>query len=167
MKEKMTEPSTSIKIDDGSNSDMGVNREVNVTYMKRSSYGTCKSFGNAIEDIHTFEFLNGITPSSLPTHKLTLKVGVPVMLLRNIDERNAICNGTRLFITQLENHTPAFIPSESEISTIRVWVHFPELSMLYYNESVLKVIASTIRRSIKVDINTLEVLRGRFARVCL
>ncbi|XP_035837197.1 ATP-dependent DNA helicase pif1-like [Helianthus annuus] len=33
--------------------------------------------------------------------QLVLKVGVPVMLLRSIDQRNGLCNGTRLKVTKL------------------------------------------------------------------
>nr|KYP33114.1 hypothetical protein KK1_046061 [Cajanus cajan] len=33
----------------------------------------------------TYEFLNDVKCSGIPNHKLTLKVGVPVMLLRNLD----------------------------------------------------------------------------------
>ncbi|XP_012844339.1 PREDICTED: uncharacterized protein LOC105964359 [Erythranthe guttata] len=54
-------------------------------------------------DIHTPEFLNTITSSGLPNHELKLKKGVYVMLLRNIDESNRLCNGTRLTITRLGN----------------------------------------------------------------
>ena len=73
-----------------------------MTYL--SSDSTCKSLCNAIDVIHIPEFLNGITPSGLPTHKLTLKIGVPVILLRNIDQMNRLCNGTMLIVTQLENY---------------------------------------------------------------
>ncbi|KAI9124881.1 hypothetical protein K1719_004208 [Acacia pycnantha] len=37
----------------------------------------------------------------IPHHKLVLKVGVPVMLIRNIDQAAGLCNGTRLRVTQL------------------------------------------------------------------
>ena len=57
--------------------------------------------GNVIDDIHTPEFLNTIVVSGIPNHKLRLKVGVPVMLLRNIDQRAGLCNGTRLIITRM------------------------------------------------------------------
>ncbi|XP_057795691.1 uncharacterized protein LOC131011831, partial [Salvia miltiorrhiza] len=40
----------------------------------------------------------------VPNHELYLKVGTPVMLLRNIDHANGLCNGTRLMITRLGNH---------------------------------------------------------------
>ncbi|KAK2382709.1 ATP-dependent DNA helicase pif1 [Trifolium repens] len=53
------------------------------------------------DDIHTSEFLNTINCSGLPNHKLKLKVGVPIMLLRNVDPSAGLCNGTRLIITQM------------------------------------------------------------------
>ncbi|XP_016178920.1 ATP-dependent DNA helicase PIF1-like [Arachis ipaensis] len=47
---------------------------------------------------------NAINCSGLLPHELTLKVGVPVMLLRNIDQSNGLCNGTRLQVRRLGNH---------------------------------------------------------------
>ncbi|XP_057745523.1 uncharacterized protein LOC130963419 [Arachis stenosperma] len=42
--------------------------------------------------------------SGLPPHKLVLKVGAPVMLLRNIDQTNGLCNGTRMQVRRMGNH---------------------------------------------------------------
>ncbi|XP_071688293.1 uncharacterized protein [Rutidosis leptorrhynchoides] len=39
----------------------------------------------------------------LPKHDLRLKVGVPVILLRNIDRASGLCNGTRLQIVELKD----------------------------------------------------------------
>ncbi|XP_035832573.1 ATP-dependent DNA helicase PIF1-like [Helianthus annuus] len=47
------------------------------------------------------DILNGIKASGLPNHRLVLKVGVPVMLLRNIDQKSGLCNGTRLKVVSL------------------------------------------------------------------
>ncbi|KAK6158487.1 hypothetical protein DH2020_005801 [Rehmannia glutinosa] len=67
---------------------------------------TCKSDANVdfLHDLHTPEFLNGIRCSGVPNHELHLKVGTPVMLLRNIDYSIGLCNGTRLVITRLSPH---------------------------------------------------------------
>ena len=40
----------------------------------------------------------------MPPHSLTLKVGFPVMLLRNIAPEKGLCNGTRLIVTKLRAH---------------------------------------------------------------
>ncbi|CAH9101757.1 unnamed protein product [Cuscuta epithymum] len=56
------------------------------------------------DDVHTPEFLNTINASGIPNHKLCLKVGVPIMLIRNIDQSNGLCNGTRLIVTQMGTH---------------------------------------------------------------
>ncbi|KAJ0523564.1 putative DNA helicase [Helianthus annuus] len=47
------------------------------------------------------DILNGIKASGLPNHRLVFKVGVPVMLLRNIDQKSGLCNGTRLKVVSL------------------------------------------------------------------
>ncbi|MCH79884.1 ATP-dependent DNA helicase PIF1 [Trifolium medium] len=52
-------------------------------------------------DWFTSEFLNDIKCSGIPNHRLTLKVGVPIMLLRNIDQASGLCNGTRLQVREL------------------------------------------------------------------
>ncbi|XP_019184696.1 PREDICTED: uncharacterized protein LOC109179655 [Ipomoea nil] len=63
----------------------------------------CKADADAgiLGDVHTPEFLNGIRALGVPNHALTLKIGSPVMLLRNIDHSVGLCNGTRLVITKL------------------------------------------------------------------
>ena len=44
------------------------------------------------------EFLNTIVPPGMPPHLLCVKVGAPAILLRNIDAKRGLCNGTRLTI---------------------------------------------------------------------
>ncbi|CAH9133135.1 unnamed protein product [Cuscuta epithymum] len=82
---------------------MNVNEESR-TYL--SSDSICKLDSNVdfLADLHTPEFLNKIRGSGVPNHELTLKVGTPIMLLRNIDPSMGLCNGTRLTVTRLGNH---------------------------------------------------------------
>ncbi|XP_074277651.1 uncharacterized protein LOC141601281 [Silene latifolia] len=47
------------------------------------------------------EYLNRLNLQGFPHHELRLKVGMPVMLLRNINPSHGLCNSTRLIITHL------------------------------------------------------------------
>ena len=47
------------------------------------------------------EFLNSLSISGMPPHELNLKVGLPVMLIRNINANSGLCNGTRLIIKRI------------------------------------------------------------------
>ena len=60
--------------------------------------------GTNVHNQYPNEFLNSLNPSGLPLFKLDLKVGSPVMLLRNIAPKDGLCNGTRLVITKLGDH---------------------------------------------------------------
>lgn len=50
------------------------------------------------------EFLHSQTPSGMPPHKLTLKIGTIIMLLRNMNPKKGLCNGTRLIVHSLHDH---------------------------------------------------------------
>lgn len=71
------------------------------TYLSADSL--CSSSGNLenLNIMYPTEFLNGLEFNGLPSHNLTLKIGMPVMLLRNLNQSLGLCNGTRLVITQL------------------------------------------------------------------
>ena len=47
--------------------------------------------------------MNYIKLSGLPDHKLAIKVGAQIMLLRNLNPTK-LCNGSRLIITNLQNN---------------------------------------------------------------
>jgi ATP-dependent exoDNAse (exonuclease V) alpha subunit len=47
------------------------------------------------------EFLNTLNHPGIPDHWLKLKVGLPMMLLSNINQSAGLCNGTKMIITRL------------------------------------------------------------------
>ncbi|ONM17793.1 hypothetical protein ZEAMMB73_Zm00001d003825 [Zea mays] len=66
------------------------------------------SFDSAMDDPHNYyppEYLNTLTPNGLPPHVLKLKIGCPVILLRNIDPANGLCNGTRLVVRGFQRNS--------------------------------------------------------------
>ncbi|XP_026410263.1 ATP-dependent DNA helicase PIF7-like [Papaver somniferum] len=52
----------------------------------------------------TTEFLNNLNPPGSPPFKLDIKVGCPVMLLRNLAPKEGLCNGTRLVVTRCRRY---------------------------------------------------------------
>jgi ATP-dependent DNA helicase PIF1 len=82
----------------------------------RSDVNDCEIFSTL-----TPEFLNSLRTSGLPNHKITLKIGTPIMLMRNLDQSQGLCNGTRMIVTKLANHViEARIMSGKNIGELRL-----------------------------------------------
>ncbi|XP_022159149.1 ATP-dependent DNA helicase PIF1-like [Momordica charantia] len=65
------------------------------------------SFDEAIDDTHSYyqeEFLNSLLPNGIPPHKLMLKINCPIILLRNLDPSNGLCNGTRMVCRKFQKN---------------------------------------------------------------
>jgi ATP-dependent DNA helicase PIF1 len=55
----------------------------------------------SMDSLYLVEFLNTLQFSGIANHKLELKVGVPILLLRNLNQSIGLCNGTRLIVNKL------------------------------------------------------------------
>ncbi|XP_048591443.1 uncharacterized protein LOC125576114 [Brassica napus] len=75
----------------------GVSRD----YYSSDSFELSDTSSDQNETLYSIEYLNSLEYSGLPSHKLTLKVGAPVMLLRNINQKKGLCNGTRMILTHV------------------------------------------------------------------
>ena len=71
------------------------------TYLSVDSI--CKASTNILDQavMYPTELFNSLKYPDIPNHKLRLKVGLPIMLLWNLNQSAGLCNGTRLLVTQL------------------------------------------------------------------
>ncbi|XP_074328132.1 uncharacterized protein LOC141666048 [Apium graveolens] len=67
------------------------------------SVDAAEEFGGTDEDLNEafpVEYLNSLNVAGMPPHDLKLKVGVVVMLMRNLNQTLDLCNGTRMIVTK-------------------------------------------------------------------
>jgi hypothetical protein len=100
---------------------------------EEKEYLSCDSIGNSADGIrnidifYPIEVLNNIKVNNFPYHKLALKRGIPIMLLRNISQTTGLCNGTRLVITRLAKKVlEAIVMTSSNIGDV---VYIPRICL--------------------------------------
>jgi hypothetical protein len=65
--------------------------------------GASVATGVSMDSLYSVEFLNILQFSSITNHKLEIKVGMLILLLRNLNQSIGLCNGTRLIIRDWVN----------------------------------------------------------------
>ncbi|XP_078434264.1 uncharacterized protein LOC144705457 [Wolffia australiana] len=63
------------------------------------------------ESLYPIEFLNTIDDATMPLHRLHLKIGCIIILIRNLTTLQGLCNGTRLRVV-------SFFPTMVQVSII-------------------------------------------------
>ncbi|GKC32078.1 DNA helicase, partial [Tanacetum coccineum] len=71
------------------------------TYLSRDEAIPMGRETSETEPLYPMEYLNTITFPSFPPYELQLKVGSPIMMLRNVNLAGGLCNGTRMIVTSL------------------------------------------------------------------
>ena len=67
----------------------------------------------------------------------------------------------------VQDWSPKFDLLKDEIVTTPVWVRLTNIPVSYYHPSILMGIAGSLGKPLKVEMTTLNLERGRFARVCV
>lgn len=67
----------------------------------------------------------------------------------------------------MSNWSHDFVSPVARVERTYIWIRFPDLNLVFYDESFLLEMAYDIGTLTKVDSNTSKAERGRFARVCV
>lgn len=70
------------------------------TYLAADKMSEEDGIDSSITNRYPNEYLNSLDPAGLPPFKLDLKVGCPIILLRNIAPKDGLCNGTRMMVVR-------------------------------------------------------------------
>ncbi|XP_070012986.1 uncharacterized protein [Nicotiana sylvestris] len=74
------------------------------------------------------DFLHTLHPAGLPPHKLTVKKHCPVILLRNLNPSQGLCNGTRLICCDLQKHVISAKIASGDFKNAHVFI--PRIPLL-------------------------------------
>lgn len=83
---------------------------------------------HSLDRLYPQEYLNTIRLNGIPNHKLHLKLGSIVILLRNLNINKGLCNGARMKVTDISRHllTCVIITGkyQGDVHLIpRIWLH--------------------------------------------
>ncbi|KAH1034343.1 hypothetical protein GYH30_054659 [Glycine max] len=85
----------------------------------------------------TPEFLHSLKTSGIPNHKIRLKTNTPIMLIRNLDQAEGLCNGTRLIVSRMTNHLYVAFSRVQSKSGLKIIIHDKEGKPLNITTNVI------------------------------
>jgi hypothetical protein len=95
-----------IDVDEVNNAILESLSEESHTYLSVDSLAPTKEGASvtatvSMDSLYPMEFLNTLQFNDITNHKLEFKVGMPIFLLRNLNQSIELCNGTRLIVKKL------------------------------------------------------------------
>ncbi len=78
-----------------------LHKYLSVDFLALTKEGASAVIGVSMDSLYSMEFLNTSQFSSIVNHKLELKMGMPILLLRNLNQSIGLCNGTKLIVKRL------------------------------------------------------------------
>ncbi|KAJ4822657.1 hypothetical protein Tsubulata_035931 [Turnera subulata] len=67
----------------------------------------------------------------------------------------------------MEPWKPQFNPNTDKVTTIVAWIQIPGLSSEYYDRGILRAVCNMIGKLVRIDHDTQEAIRERYARVAV
>jgi ATP-dependent DNA helicase PIF1 len=74
---------------------------LNANSLTPTEEGASVAAGVSMDSLYPMEFLNTLQFNGITNHELELKMGVPILLLRNFNQSIGLCNGMRLIVKRL------------------------------------------------------------------
>ncbi|XP_074336449.1 uncharacterized protein LOC141673595 [Apium graveolens] len=75
------------------------------TYLSQDSIDDVGDEDNEFRSAFPVEYLNSLNMPCIPKHELNIKVGVIVMLMRNLNQIIGLCNGTRMIVASCKKNS--------------------------------------------------------------
>jgi len=77
---------------------------LNAKSLTLTEEGVSATAGVSIDSLYPVEFLSTLQFSGIANRKLELKMGMPILLLCNLNQSIGLCNGMRLIVKKLGQH---------------------------------------------------------------
>jgi hypothetical protein len=71
---------------------------INVFQKKKDFFNADSVEDTEVANTYSSKFFNTLEISGMPSHKLSFKIGTPMMLMCNLDPSVGLCNGTHLIV---------------------------------------------------------------------
>ena len=104
----------------------------------------------------TSEYLQTLNPSNLPPARLSIKVGCIVMLIRNMNPKAGLCNGTRLVVKEIGQYVLKVLVLKDVDDGVEQIEFIPRITLLSQDEQypfILRRIQFPVKLSFAMTIN--------------